>query len=121
MDSHHVARLLAVGRVGVGVVLLAVPGAAVRAVGVEPRPGSCLLARAAGIRDLALGVGALRALSQGRGGRAWVQAGAACDAVDAALLATSRGDLGTTVTLAGIAVASSAAALGARAAADLED
>jgi hypothetical protein len=54
-------------------------------------PGARLMARAMGMRDLALGAGALLALARGTGQQArdWVWLGAASDAVDATLTAVS--------------------------------
>lgn len=121
MDSHHAARVLAVGRVAVGVTLLALPGGVARSIGVGSRPGVRLLIRMVGVRDLALGAGTLRALARGRGSRSWVRAGAACDAVDAAVLTTAAGDLGVGTALTGTVVAGGAAALGSKVAADLEE
>ncbi len=104
-----------------GVVLLAVPGWTVRTLGVESRPGSRLLVRTTGVRDLAIGVGTLRALTRGRGARTWVQAGAACDAVDAVVLVGASGELGVGPALAGVTVAGGAAVIGAKIAADLDE
>lgn len=54
-------------------------------------PGITVTARALGARDLALGVGVLRALDRGEPVRGWVLAGAWSDALDAgAALAAAR-------------------------------
>jgi len=119
MDHRHAARLLAVGRMGAGALLLVAPGRAGGAwAGPEAsRPATKLFIRALGIRDLALGVGLFRALDAGDPqARTWLDWGAASDAVDAAatLLAfgslPARGRLG----ILGLAVGATAVAVAAR-------
>lgn len=48
------------------------------------------MTRACGVRDLALGAGALAALARGQDAHDWVVAGATCDVVD--LVATLAAD-----------------------------
>lgn len=104
-------RLLAFARIGLGVAMLALPGRALRAwLGDLDRP-SRVLVRGVGARDVALGVGTLRALDRGDpSAREWVTASGACDATDAlATLAAGR-SLPLRGRLLGVAVAGAAAA-----------
>ena len=50
-----------------------------------------------------------------------MQAGAACDAVDAVVLVGASGELGVGPALAGVTVAGGAAVIGAKIAADLDE
>jgi len=84
--SHALARLVAWGRVGIGVTALAAPTLMTRPwVGdAAEDPSVRLLARTMGGRDLALGAGALRALAGTTPeARPWVALGGLADAVDA--------------------------------------
>jgi hypothetical protein len=93
LDGMLVARGLAAVRVALGVAALAAPDLLAGPwIGADAGlPNARLLARAMGMRDLALGAGALLALSRGRGqgARDWVWLGAASDAVDATLTAVA--------------------------------
>ncbi|MBL8775087.1 MAG: hypothetical protein JNK12_04115 [Acidimicrobiales bacterium] len=86
MDYRQLVRSLAVGRVAVGAALVLVPSLAARGwAGDEAsRPATKVFLRALGIRDLALGVGTLRALERGEDPVPWARYGAAADGVDAA-------------------------------------
>jgi hypothetical protein len=83
MDARTVATGYSLGRAVIGAALVAVPSKAAEGwVGPEADlPATQVMARALGIRDLAIGVGTLHAL---RGGdpTAWLVAGIASDAVD---------------------------------------
>jgi len=84
--SRPLARLVAWGRVGVGVSAIIAPTLTARPwIGAQASaPGSRLLARAMGGRDLVLGFGALRALGVSDAeARPWVALGGTADAVDA--------------------------------------
>ena len=84
MDRRTLARALALTRVGIGVGFLVAPRVAVRVwTGERATVASALAARSVGGRDLALGAGALAALSRGRDARTWLRAGAVADAADA--------------------------------------
>ena len=93
MDALRLARAFAVGRTAVGAALLVAPGMARAWVG-EPatRPGGKVLTRALGMRDLALGVGLLRAVGEDREVGRWLGAGVLADGADlaATLLAWER-------------------------------
>ncbi|MGH3319117.1 MAG: hypothetical protein ACRDN9_02865 [Streptosporangiaceae bacterium] len=82
--AREYAAALAVGRVALGVSLLAAPGPLLRPWTGQPAelPAARMLARAMGGRDLALGLGALTALSRNGQSRGWVLAGAAADGAD---------------------------------------
>jgi hypothetical protein len=114
-DPVALARLIAAGRVAIGLGLVAVPGLFSRVVGgVEPREDAVALARIAGARDLGMGVGALLAA---RGGatpelRRWVAASAFADAVDAVAIARSR-SFPLLPRLAAVSAGAAAALLGA--------
>ena len=82
--ARPAGRAVAGLRVVFGIAALVAPRRAPR-LWVGPstaEPAGIVLGRAAGVRDLALGAGVL--LADGRAERAWVLAGAFCDAVDAA-------------------------------------
>jgi hypothetical protein len=86
--ARRLAQLVAVGRVTIGCTALVAPTLMTRpwvgdaAAGPEAR----LLARAMGGRDLALGIGTLRALAVDDGeARPWVALAGGADAVDAAV------------------------------------
>lgn len=85
MDHRQLVRALAAGRVAAGAALAVAPGLAGRAwIGpAASRPRVKVMVRATGGRDLALGLGTLRALERGGDVRSWVVLSAACDAVDA--------------------------------------
>jgi hypothetical protein len=83
--AEQAARALALTRVGVGVVALAVPQlpAAVWVGGPESRAaGTKVLVRALGGRDLALGLGVLFALRRRAPVRGWLEAGSLADLGD---------------------------------------
>ena len=84
--SRPLAQLIAWGRVGLGVSAIAAPTLLARPWigGDATSAGSRVLARTMGGRDLALGIGALRALGvSDEEARPWVALGGMADAVDA--------------------------------------
>jgi hypothetical protein len=94
--SRPLAQLVAWGRIGIGVGAIAAPRLMARPwIGGDARPtGSRLLARAMGGRDLALGIGALRALGvSDQEARPWVALGGMADAVDALATVLAFGSL----------------------------
>ena len=112
-------RNIALMRIVVGVVSYFAPNLGGKLFGLDPanNPQAAYLGRLFGVRDLALGVGALQ--SSGDAQKQILQLGMACDVADvgAALLGRRGGYLPavTTVLVAGAAVAAaamSAAALG---------
>jgi hypothetical protein len=83
---RKMAQLVAWGRVGIGAVAVVSPVTMARPwVGqVADTPAARLLARAMGGRDLALGIGALRALANAdQEARPWVALGGVADSIDA--------------------------------------
>jgi len=107
-------RILAVTRVAIGAVLLAAPGSAGRRwLGDAATDGRVKVAlRGLGARDLAFGLGALRALDRGEPVGGWVQLAAVGDLTDAVsgLVAIRR--LGPLRGAGTVASAGAAAALG---------
>ena len=92
----RLAQLVALGRIGIGCTALVAPTAMARpwigdaASGPEAR----VLARTMGGRDLALGIGALRALAlSDQEARPWVALGGMADLVDAAATVVAFGTL----------------------------
>lgn len=109
---------LGAGRLAIGVVALVRPDLMARAwVGAVQAagPAGVVLGRAAGGRDIALGVGALLASSRrnGRGLLGWTVAGSFCDAVDVAATVASWRELPPRGRCAVAGAASSGALLGA--------
>jgi hypothetical protein len=84
MDYRQLVRSLAAGRVVVGASLLFAPGLiGSRWIGDAARRREVkVITRAAGIRDLALGVGTLQALANGTPVRTWALMGGLSDAID---------------------------------------
>jgi hypothetical protein len=89
VDVKATTRAIAVARIALGGSYLLAPGLAMRlwpgrggSTG-EDRAMSRLLARSVGGRDVALGVGALLAVSHDAPVRGWVEAATLADAVDA--------------------------------------
>ena len=113
MDARLLARMLACGRIGLGLALFAAPRTAARLwLGHEVSPGAGLLARGLGARDLAIGVGTLVALDGQRDVDPWLDAAAASDTADAAAALLARDDLERKVVLGTVAVAGGAAIAG---------
>jgi hypothetical protein len=85
MEMGRLVRALAVGRIAFGSAMLLMPEEAIRGwVGRRAASygGTQALAQACGVRDLALGAGALSALMSGKDARDWVLVGAVADLVD---------------------------------------
>src|SRR4051794_41377885 len=76
MDARTAATQLSYARIGFGVALVLLPRAAARgwSGGDAVRGGGRVLSVALGARDLALGLGTLRALKSGTGERDWLLA-----------------------------------------------
>jgi len=94
--ARPVAQLIAWGRVGLGVGAIAAPTLVARPWigGDATSSGGRVLARTMGGRDLALGIGTLRALSVSDGeARPWVALGGMADAVDALATVVAFGSL----------------------------
>lgn len=113
-DVEAQVRALAVSRITVGAALVLVPSLAARVwVGDGAKqPAARLLARAVGVRDLALGIGTMLALNHDAPVRGWLEAGTLSDTGDG--LATLLGirHLKKRGALFGIGSALSSAAFG---------
>lgn len=80
---HALARLLGITRIAIGATLVVAPGVTSAWIGpVARRPGVGLITRAAGVRDLILGVRLVQALDQGTPVRRLLVDGTVADAVD---------------------------------------
>jgi hypothetical protein len=114
MDPRTIARLIALGRVGIGAALLAAPGmVGERWIGGVGRSrGAQVVLMGLGARDLALGLGTAWALGGGEPARSWLLAGIAADTTDLVAAVRHRDAL-SPAALAGVGVlAGGAAALG---------
>ncbi|MEP6598077.1 MAG: hypothetical protein ABJB98_01355 [Actinomycetota bacterium] len=113
VDARTIGLGINAGRAVLGATVLVLPVGALRQLAVDPStlPRVSWLIRTAGIRDAALGTGAVVSLVGG-GGASWVLAGAACDAVDAVVTAQAVRDQSVDAlrgrVVAGVAVASAA-------------
>jgi hypothetical protein len=85
------------------------------------KPGAQVMIRSQGVRDVALGAGALRALARGdaRELRAWVAAHAVCDLADLVATWLAREKLPSGRGRAAMAIAAASTAVGGAAAARL--
>ncbi|HEU4976768.1 MAG TPA: hypothetical protein VFT50_16865 [Baekduia sp.] len=92
MDAATVARLYALGRVGLGAALLAAPARLGRpwVGGVADEPGGQVVLRALGVRDVALGAVALHVADRPQVGPRWMVLCAAADAVDCGATLAAR-------------------------------
>jgi hypothetical protein len=114
MDPRSIARLQALGRLGLGAGLTLAPGlfAGGWVGGVADRREGQALAIAAGARDVAIGVGTLRALQARRGAAGWVRAGLLADAADAYATWRARDSLPALAVPGVLAIAGGSALLG---------
>lgn len=120
LDPVTISRLIAAGRIVIGVTAFARPtiGGPAFTSGQLPPEGVDGW-RMAGARDIALGVGVFMAGRRGAGRmRGWVEAGALADAMDVVAFASSPG-LRSAARMGGIAVAAGAAAVGVLAAREI--
>lgn len=110
-DPKQLAVYLARGRAVLGLVMTAAPGVVGRLLlgrGGATGPARALT-RMMGIRDVALGVGAVTSLNETDHGPEWISMGAAADAVDALALTFGRG-VTKRARLVGLVAAGAAAA-----------
>jgi hypothetical protein len=116
MDDRTVARGIAVGRVGFGLLLMLFPRLLTRRTGDRTDPPAPYVwwLRAFGIRDTVLGAGAYLALTEDDDEVAarWVQMGAVADTLDAATAVAFGRDIGRQSRWITLAIAVPAAALG---------
>jgi hypothetical protein len=113
--ARKLALGTAAGRVGFGLMMIALPGLTLRLFGITQVPGPLLwLARVFGIRDLVLGAGTLAALRRNDGSAAqWVGFAAMADSADALLAIVKPSELGRVRSYIGATIALSAAIPGA--------
>jgi hypothetical protein len=85
------------------------------------KPGAQVMIRSQGVRDVALGAGALRALARGDAPelRAWVAGHAVCDLADLVATASARDRLPTRRARLAMSIAGASTVVGAVAAAGL--
>jgi hypothetical protein len=85
MNDRELAQALSLLRLTAGFVLFVAPRRALKVwLGdADPSPTAVTAARSAGIRDAAIGIGALVALDRETEVRGWLEAGAMVDAADA--------------------------------------
>ena len=112
MDDLKLARSIAAGRVLFGVLMLFIPNTVLARASAD-RPGPLVwLARSFGIRDIVLGLGALRSLSEPEPDPSWVRLGAVADTSDAIAAVVWRKELGAAGVASTLALAVPAAAGG---------
>jgi hypothetical protein len=123
LDDRDLARMLFVGRVAIGSACFLFPRRAVRVwTGEERDPGNAAMAmRALGARDVAIGMGGLRALEEGESVSRWLEAGALADAADTVGGLAIFRRLGKLRRLVFVATAAGATYLGFRLAASLDE
>lgn len=119
MDDLKLARSIAAGRILFGALMLFIPNTVLARASAE-RPGPLVwLARAFGIRDIVLGLGALQSLSEPEPDPSWVRLGAVADTSDAIAAVVWRNELGPAGTASTLALAVPAALGGWKAASAL--
>ena len=105
MNDVTIARSIAWGRIGFGLLMLIAPNSVLARTATE-RPGPLVwMARAFGIRDLVLGAGAVVALAQPEPDASWVKMGAIADSCDAVAAVVWRDELVWSEKLTGAKVA----------------
>ena len=115
MTARDIARAHAAGRVVVGAILVAAP----ELVGVPwigrdaRRPASHVYSAALGVRDAALGAGALAAVTRRTEARPWLLAGLISDSVDLVTTWRNRDSLPAFGVAATVALAGGSIVLGA--------
>jgi hypothetical protein len=112
MNDLALARSVAAGRIAFGALMLVAPDRLLARAAPE-RPGPLVwMARAFGIRDIVLGVGAIRSLAAPEPDPSWVRMGAVADTADAVAALVWRSELGAAGTVSTLALAVPAAAAG---------
>jgi hypothetical protein len=115
MDHHQIARMMAAGRLVLGILLLLFP----RRIGrvwigpVADHREASVMTRGMGARDAALAAGTLRALANGEPARPWIVGGIASDSTDALATLAAAGQIGRLRAVIVAASAFSAAVTGA--------
>ncbi len=114
MDAETVARNFALNRVLIGTAFAVAPERSVRGwIGRDAgRPGAQLLTRGLGARDVAIGLGTLRALRQGDSPQPWAVAALMSDAIDLAATLAVATSLPRSSRLVGVGMAGGSTLLG---------
>jgi hypothetical protein len=115
MEPRDLVLLHARARIAVGAAFVLFPGLAGRMwIGSDAarRPVK-VLARAFGVRDLAIGLGAVIALDRGTPVRGWIEAGVLSDAVDTTASLLAGGSIPAGIRLPVIAIGAGSTAVGA--------
>lgn len=120
MNDEDLARTLGLMRAAVGAVCLFWPRRLARLWTGDATPSTAMAMRGLGGRDLALGLGLLRAIENEGHVARWLEAGAVADASDT-LAALANSDLPPARRLMFLLTAGGAAGLGLYLAAGLED
>lgn len=121
MDARTVARILAAGRIGIGMALFAAPATAGRMwFRQDLGAGGRMALRGLGARDLAIGVGTLLSLDEGDPS-GWLDAGIVADVGDTAGTLLAAGELESGPVIGTAIVALGAAAAGFYAKSQLGD
>lgn len=89
LEPRQIAIIASRGRCVIGLLCMFVPSLVGRVVFGRTDPATRVLTRVLGIRDLALGVGALTALKEHEQDAEWLSMGAACDGFDAVVFCAS--------------------------------
>jgi hypothetical protein len=115
MESRDLALAHARGRMLVGAAFVLAPGLAGRLwIGGDAAQRSVkVLARAFGVRDLALGLGVVIALDRGAPVRGWIEGGVLSDAVDVCATLLAGDSIPENVRRGALALGASSALLGA--------
>jgi hypothetical protein len=115
MRPHDLALAHARGRMLVGAAFALAPGLAGRLwIGRDAdRRSVKILARAFGVRDLALGLGVVIALDRGAPVRGWVEGGVLSDAVDVVATLAAGDSIPVDVRRGALALGASSAVIGA--------
>jgi hypothetical protein len=123
MQPRDIALAHARGRMLVGAAFVLAPGLAGRLwIGADAarRPVK-VLARAFGVRDLALGLGVVIALDRGAPVRGWIEGGVLSDAVDVAAALIAGDSIPSDVRRGALALGAGSAVLGAALARELDE
>lgn len=114
MDAETVARNFALIRVVIGTAFAAAPERSVRSwIGPDAgRPGAQLVTRGLGARDVAIGLGTLRALRQGDSPGPWTVAALLSDAIDLVATLAVAGSLPRSARLVGVGMTGGSTLLG---------
>ena len=123
MQARDLALAHARGRMAVGAAFVLAPGLAGRLwIGGEAgRRSVKVLARAFGVRDLALGLGVAIALDRGAPVRGWLEGGALADAVDVMATLAAGDSIPGDLRRVALALGSGSAVLGAALARALDE